>query len=201
MPGLAPQPLILASKSEARRKMLAAAGIPHEARPSNVDERAVEAKVNPQSARAAAALLAREKALSVSRDTPGRLVLGADQTLSLGSERLSKPPGRDEAAAQLRMLSGKTHELTSACALALDGRIVFGAEDTARLTARKFGDAFIARYLDAAGDAVTRSVGGYQLEGLGIHLFERIDGDHFTILGLPMLPLLAYLRGAGYVAE
>jgi septum formation protein len=115
----------------------------------------------------------------------------------LGSHLFSKPAGRAQAAEQLRLLAGHTHELHSAVAVARDGKIVFSDVSIARMTMRRLGENEIEAYLDQAGQAVTTSVGAYQLEGLGVHLFERIEGDHFTILGLPLLPLLAFLRGEG----
>jgi septum formation protein len=198
---LADKPLVLASNSEARKRMLEAASIPLVVRPANIDERAVEASEKPSSARVAAAVLAREKARTVSLAAPGELVLGADQTLALGERRLSKPQSRDEAREQLRALSGTAHELTSACAIALDGKVLTALTDTARLSMRALHEDFIERYLDAAGAQVHASVGGYQIEGLGVHLFDRIEGDYLTILGLPLLPLLAYLRRSRLVAE
>ena len=138
--------------------------------------------------------LARAKADAVAASLPGRLVLGADQTLARGAKRFGKPADRAEAADQLRALRGRTHELHSALALVRDKEIVFTCVDTARLTMRDFSDRFLNDYLDMAGDAAMNSVGGYQLEGIGIHLFERVEGDYFTILGLPLLPLLSFLR-------
>jgi septum formation protein len=132
---------------------------------------------------------------------PGRLVLGADQTLALGVRRFSKPKDRASAAEQLRALRGETHALHSAIAVAHGGTIAFEHVAVARLTMRDFSDAFLERYLDAAGAAVTTSVGGYQLEGIGVQLFERVEGDHSTILGLPLLPLLSFLRNAKYLAD
>ena len=126
---------------------------------------------------------------------PGQYVVGADQTLALGALLFSKPAGRAEAAEQLRSLAGRSHELHSAVAVARDGKILFETVTMARMTMRPLGGYEIQTYLDEAGEAVTTSVGAYQLEGLGVHLFERIEGDHFTILGLPLLPLLAFLRG------
>jgi septum formation protein len=143
-----------------------------------------------------AALLAREKALFVSSRMPGRFVAGADQTLALRTQLFSKPAGRAQAAEQLRALSGHRHELHSAVAVARDGKILFEAMAVAGMTMRQLGEADIEAYLNEAGDAVTSSVGAYQIEGLGVHLFERIEGDHFTILGLPLLPLLDFLRNA-----
>ncbi len=197
---LASQPLVLASKSDVRGKILAAAGLRFEIRPAQVDERAVESKAGILDAAAAARLLARAKADAVAASLPGRLVLGADQTLARGDQRFSKPAGRAEAAEQLRALRGQTHELHSALALVRDGAVLFDRVDTARLTMRDFSDAFLDDYLDMAGNAATASVGGYQLEGIGIHLFERVEGDYFTILGLPLLPLLAFLRDKEFVA-
>jgi nucleoside triphosphate pyrophosphatase len=197
---LAPQPLVLASKSDVRGKMLAAAGLRFEIRPAQIDERTLEAQAGPLDAAAAARLLARKKAESVAAAQPGRLVLGADQTLARGNTRFSKPAGRAEAAEQLRELRGRTHELHSGLALVRDGKTLFDCVDTARLTMREFSDDFLEDYVDMAGSAALTSVGGYQLEGVGVHLFERVDGDYFTILGLPLLPLLAFLRKEGFIA-
>ena len=193
------QPLVLASQSQVRGKMLAAAGLRFEIRPANIDERDVEAKAGNSDAAAAARLLARAKAQAVSAQRPGQLVLGADQTLARGATRFSKPSDRDKATEQLRALRGRTHELHSAVALVRDSTVLFDCVDTARLTMRDISDRFLSDYLEMAGDAALHSVGAYQLEGIGIHLFERIEGDYFTILGLPLLPLLAYLRQHQYV--
>ena len=122
------------------------------------------------------------------------------QTLALGQRLFSKPTGRDQAAEQLRALVGDTHELHSAVAVARDGEILFEEVAAARMTMRRLGEVEIGAYLDQAGEVVTSSVGAYQLEGLGVHLFERIDGDHFTILGLPLLKLLAFLRSEKLLA-
>jgi septum formation protein len=196
---LNPQPLVLASKSDVRGKMLAAAGLRFEIRPAQIDERAAEAKAGATDAAAVARLLARAKADAVARSIPGRLVLGADQTLARGSTRFSKPANRAAAAEQLRSLRGRTHELHSALALVRDGTVLFDCVDSARLTMRNISDRFLEAYLDMAGDAALASVGGYQLEGIGIHLFERVEGDYFTVLGLPLLPLLAFLRKEGFI--
>ena len=187
-------PLILASQSRARQALLTNAGISFEAVTAEIDERAVQQASGLSAPGAIASLLAREKALSVSARQPGKFVIGADQTLALGERLLSKPAGRAQAAEQLRTLAGRSHELHSAVAVARDGKILFEAVAIAGMTMRRLGEAEIDVYLDEAGDAVTSSVGAYQLEGLGVHLFERIEGDHFTILGLPLLPLLAFLR-------
>jgi septum formation protein len=191
---LSPQPLVLASKSEVRGKMLAAAGLRIEIRPVPIDERAAEAKAGTTDAAAIARYLARAKADAVTPDVPGYLVLGADQTLARGSARFSKPGDRAEALEQLRSLRGRTHELHSALALVRDGKLIFDCVDSARLTMRNVSDRFLEDYLDMAGDMAFASVGGYQLEGIGIHLFERVEGDYFTILGLPLLLLLSFLR-------
>ena len=187
-------PLILASQSRARQALLSNAGITFEAVPADIDERAVQQASGLSAPGDIAALLAREKARSVSVQLPGKFVAGADQTLALGRRLFSKPAGRAQAAEQLRMLAGQTHELHSAVAVACDGRILFEASAIARMTMRRLDEAEIDAYLTEAGAAVTSSVGAYQLEALGVHLFERIEGDHFTILGLPLLPLLAFLR-------
>jgi septum formation protein len=187
-------PLILASQSRARQALLTNAGIDFEAVPADIDERAVQQASRLTAPSDVAALLAREKSLFVSARRPDRFVVGADQTLALGSRLFSKPAGRSQAAEQLRALAGHPHELHSAVAVARDGEILFTDVSSARMTMRKLSEAEIDIYLDQAGEAVTSSVGAYQLEGLGVHLFERIEGDHFTILGLPLLPLLAFLR-------
>ncbi|MCA1478534.1 MULTISPECIES: Maf family nucleotide pyrophosphatase [Bradyrhizobium] len=193
-------PLILASQSSARKMLLANAGLEFEAVTADIDERGIQAASKLSNPREIALLLAREKAKAVSACYPGHYVIGADQTLALGSRLFNKPAGRTQALAQLRDLAGQTHELNSAVAVAQDGRILFEDVSVARMTMRGMSEADLSAYLDAAGDAVTRSVGAYQLEGLGIHLFERIEGDHFTILGLPLLPLLAYLRSEQLIA-
>jgi septum formation protein len=187
-------PLILASQSRTRQALLANAGLSFEAVPADLDEREVQQASGISAASDIAALLARQKALSVSSHRPGRFVVGADQTLARGARLFVKPAGRAQAAEQLRALAGGSHELHSAIAVVRDGKILFEAVTIARMTMRRLGEPEIDAYLDAAGDAVTTSVGAYQLEGLGVHLFERIEGDHFTILGLPLLPLLAFLR-------
>ncbi len=189
------EPLILASQSAARRMLLAGAGIPFDAAPADIDERGIQQRSNLTAPGDIAALLAEQKAAFVSLRHPGRYVVGADQTLSVGDRLFNKPAGRDQAAQQLRDLSGKTHELHSAIAVACDGATIFSHVSVAHMTMRQLDDAAIDAYLDAAGDKVTTSVGAYQLEGLGVHLFELIEGDHFTILGLPLLPLLKFLRG------
>jgi septum formation protein len=197
---LAEEPLVLASKSEIRREMLYAAGIPVEVVPADIDERSIERQTESDDAGAVAGLLAREKACAVAAMRPGRLVVGADQTLALGSQRFSKPADRMAACKQLQALRGHTHELHSAVALAQSGAPIWEHREAARLTMRGFSDGFLEAYLDRMGAAVTASVGGYQLEQVGIQLFDRIDGDHFVILGLPLFALLQVLRDRGLLA-
>ncbi|SNS48483.1 septum formation protein [Tardiphaga sp. OK246] len=194
------QPLILASQSLARRELLANAGITFDAMPADIDERGIQQKSGLTAPGEIAALLAERKAAFISLRHPGRYVLGADQILALGDRMFSKPAGREQAAEQLAILAGRTHELHSALAVACDGATLFSNVSVAHMTMRKLDDAAINAYLDAAGDKVTTSVGAYQLEGLGVHLFELIEGDHFTILGLPLLPLLSFLRGEEMIA-
>ncbi len=196
--------IILASTSRARREMLAAAGVAFTVEAADVDEPAIRktllaaksAATPPQIADA----LARAKAEDVSQRHKGSLVIGGDQVLALGTELLTK--AKDEAAARatLKKLRGMTHELHSAVALAVDGRVLWTHTGTARLKMRDFSDAFLEEYLTRAGDRIGQSVGAYELEGLGVQLFDKIEGDYFTILGLPLLPLLAELRAQGMIA-
>lgn len=198
---LAGEPLILASQSNARRALLTAAGIPVEVHPADLDERRVEAAGAAQSAGAAAALLAREKAITVEGRYRGRLTLGADQTLALGAERLTKPADRDGARAQLRALCGRTHELHSAVAFVQHGKVLFEHVGVARLAMRNFSEQFLERYLTTIGNAATASVGAYQIEGPGVQLFDRVEGDYFTVLGLPLMEVLEFLRRVGGLAR
>ena len=190
---LASQPLVLASQSKVRRVLLEAAGIPVEARPAHLDERAIEQGVTGGPGDVALTL-AREKARTAAAMSDRSFVVGCDQTLALGERRFSKPPDRAAARAQLLTLRGKTHELHSAVCLCRNGGVTFGHVAVARLTMRDFSESFLDAYLDEAGASVTASVGAYQLERTGIHLFEKIEGDHFTILGLPLPALLEELR-------
>jgi septum formation protein len=187
--------LALASASPTRRRLLEAAGLPFETVAAYVDERAVEAASDFASPETLAAALARAKALSAK--APGALVLGADQVLSLDGRVFHKSPTREAALATLSRLAGHTHRLTSAFALARDGEIVAAETDSADMTMRALDANALTRYLDAAGPAAFGSVGVYHFEGLGAHLFERVVGDHTTILGLPMTKLLAALRRLG----
>ena len=192
--------LILASQSGARKMLLANAGLAFEVVPADIDERTIQEKSKIEAPDEIARLLAREKALWVSQRRAGHHVIGADQTLALGDRLFNKPGNRAAVAEQIRALSGQTHALHSAIAVALDGKVMFEAVAVARMTMRSLSETDIAAYQDAAGEAVTQSVGAYQLEGLGIHLFERLEGDHSTILGLPLLPLLGFLRSQHLLA-
>jgi septum formation protein len=198
---LGARPLVLASKSAARRALLEAAGIPIEIAPADIDERGIEVRAGVNGPAEAALLLAAEKARAAGRKHLDRIVVGADQTLAMGTQRFSKASDRAGARAQLSALRGRMHTLYSAIAVARNGEIAFEHVDQADLTMRNFSDEFLDRYLDVMGDKATASVGGYQLEGTGIQLFDRIEGDHFTILGLPLLALLDWLRHAGLLAK
>lgn len=188
--------LILASQSATRKALLHQAGLRFSTVPAAIDERGLEASVllAGGNGRDVALLLAEKKAAAVAEDHPGAIVIGADQTLSLGTELLHKPRDRAEAAAQLDYLRGKTHRLNAAVALVRDGVLLWSGVETAELTLRAFSAAEREDVLDREGDAALASVGGYRLEGPSIRLFEAVTGDYFTILGLPLLPLLAALR-------
>ncbi|MGL4260843.1 MAG: Maf family protein [Afipia sp.] len=194
------QPLILASQSAVRKSLLVNAGIAVETVPADIDERGIQDRSGLKNPGEIAALLAGEKAKFISSKHPGRYVVGADQTLALGERLFSKPANRAAASAQIATLSGQAHELHSAVSVTKDGAPLFSHVSVARMTMRALTDAEIAAYIEEAGDAVTSSVGAYQLERTGVHLFERIEGDHFTILGLPLLPLLAFLRSRNLLA-
>ena len=191
-------PLVLASTSATRRLLLENAGVTVETQSPGVNERALETA--DREPRDIARRLAAEKALAVSRLRPERLVLGADQTLACEGRLFHKPADRAAAHGQLMALSGRTHILHSAFALAQNGIVVHEAVENARMTMRPMSPSNIEAYLDYAGDGALQSVGAYQVEGTGIHLFERIEGDHSTILGLPLIPLLAALRTGGLLA-
>lgn len=198
-----PVRIVLASGSSARKAMLQSAGLRFDVVPADIDEDAIRSTMVSESSCVEAAdiagVLAAEKAVVVSRDNPGALVIGSDQVLALGQHLISKAATLSEARATLDRLRGRTHELVSAVALARAGEIVWQTVDSAQLTMRRFSDEFLGRYLEKAGDSVLKSVGCYHLEGLGVQLFEKIDGDYFTILGMPLLPLLAELRTQGLV--
>jgi septum formation protein len=198
---IAPARLVLASRSESRHAILQAAGIPHEVAHADIDERLIEQRAGTCDVALVAELLAREKALVVSARRPGVLVLGADQTLALGERRFSKPTDRVSAREQLLLLRNRTHELHSAIAIARDDTVLFEHREVARLTMRRFSETFLEAYLDAVGSAAAGSIGGYQLERIGIQLFERVAGDHFVILGLPLLALLQFFRRNGALME
>lgn len=189
--------LVLASRSMARRMLLVAAGIPIEVMSSEIDEREIESAAGVDRPGAVATLLAGEKARAISSLRPGRLVVGGDQTLALEDRRFSKPIDRASARHQLLALAGRSHELYSAVCVVCDGVILFEHVGVARLKMRAFSAEFLEAYLDLVGPAAMSSAGGYQLEGAGVQLFEQIQGDHFTILGLPLMPLLSFLRSRG----
>ncbi|MFS8036273.1 Maf family protein [Xanthobacter sp. AM11] len=192
------QPLVLASKSATRLTLLVHAGVPVETVAAEVDERSLQAQAGEDVDPAhIALLLARAKALAGSRAAPGRLVLGADQTLALGPKIYHKPETVEAARLQLMELAGHTHALHSAVAVAMDGTVMFDTVVSAFLTMRPLSEDALATYLAAAGQRVLTSVGAYQLESVGVHLFTRVDGDHFTILGLPLLQLLPFFRAQG----
>lgn len=198
--GIAREPIILASTSRTRRDLLLGAGIEAEAVAPQVDERAIEREADGLPPADLALRLAEAKARAGATLRPGRLVIGADQVLEEGGRVFHKPADAEAACAQIAALQGRTHRLLSAVAVARDGAVESFVEE-ARLTMRSLPGEAIARYVSLAGErAVTGSVGGYQLEGLGVHLFARIEGDHSTILGLPLLPLLARLRALGALA-
>ena len=195
--------LILASGSLTRAGLLREAGVAVEIQPPNVDEQELKLSLKAEMAgtNAAALTLAEAKARNVSRRFPGRLVLAADQMLDCGGIWFDKPRHRAEARAQLLALRGREHLLVSAALLMRDGQRLWHKVDEARLTVRDFTDAFLDEYLDQAGDEVLASVGAYRLEGRGAQLFSAISGDFFTILGLPLLPVLGILREHGLVAR
>lgn len=188
-----PAPLVLASKSAGRRAALSQAGIPFESIPAEIDERGIEAGL--KGADAIASTLAGAKARVIA--APGRLVLGADQVASCESRIFGKPADRKEAAELLRFLSGKRHRLHSAIALMRDGVMLFETVAPADLTMRHLSETFISAYLEEMGDLALASAGAYQIEGLGAQLFSKVEGDHWTIMGLPLIPLFDALRREG----
>ena len=195
--------LILASASEARADLLRNAGVDIEIAPARIDEDEVKAALRAEgaSARDQADLLAEMKALAISRSRPGALVLGADQILDLAGRAFDKPATRAEARDHLLALRGQRHELLSAAVIARDGAPIWRHVGRARLQMRPFTETFLDDYLDRVGDAVTKTVGGYMLEGIGAQLFARVDGDYFTVLGLPLIETLGFLRLHGHLIE
>jgi septum formation protein len=193
--------LVLASASSARIALLKNAGLDFTARAAAIDERAVEAPLAASriSASGIALALAEAKALDVAADEADALVIGADQLLAAGGERWNKPENLADARAQLIALSGRSHTLHTAIAVVHNKAVLWRHEDAAHLHMRTLTPEFIETYLARAGDMALKSVGAYQLEGLGIQLFDRIEGDFFTILGLPLLPLLKFLRSEGAI--
>lgn len=196
-----PETFILASTSPFRRDMLESAGLQFATAKPEIDERAVEAGIEGSglAPEDIATILAEAKAIEVSERHPGRLVIGCDQTLSLDGEVLHKPEDMEAARRRLLALSGKTHELHSAVVAARDGAALWRHVSTARMTVRKLDPAFVGRHLAKVGARALSSVGAYQVEGEGVQLFDRIEGSHFTIVGLPLLPLLAFLRQEGAI--
>lgn len=188
--------IVLASKSASRRAMLEAAGIEFRCVPADIDERAAESRAAGAAPGQVARLLAEAKALAVDAE---ELILGSDSLVSVAGRRFDKPASRDDAAAHLRFFSGRTMELHSAAALARGGAIVWSHADVARLHVRDLSAGFIESYLDAEWPAVAGCVGVFRIEARGIQLFDRIDGDHFTVLGMPLLPVLGALRDLGEV--
>lgn len=187
--------LVLASQSASRRAMLAAAGVPFEAMAASVDEDAAKADLRGRGPRDLADALAELKALKVSAREPQALVLGSDSLVALDDgSLLDKPATREEAADHLARMSGRVHELWSAAVVAENGRPVWRRVERARMFVRPLSYSFIEAYLDAEWPAISGCVGCYRLEGPGVQLFERIDGSHFTVLGLPLIPVLDYLR-------
>ncbi|MFM1982035.1 MAG: hypothetical protein RJB22_754 [Pseudomonadota bacterium] len=195
--------LILASQSAGRRALLAAAGIAHQAMPALCDEEVEKARLRAAGADAQSLAqgLADAKAMSVSVNAPDAFVLGCDQTLALDSgEMFDKAPSLTALADQLARLSGRTHSLYAALSIAHQGKVIWRHHEAAHMTMRALSPDFIAAYLAAEGEALLSGVGGYRIEGRGIQLFDRIEGSHFTIIGLPLLPLLAFLRAKGVIA-
>ncbi len=196
-------PVVLASGSTTRRALLENAGVPLVADPADVDEGAIKlsCRVKGLSVEDTAETLAMEKALEVSVRHPGRIVLGADQMLECDGEWFDKPSDRPAATQQIERLSGRSHRLVSAVVAIRDGGPIWRFVESAELTMRDLSPRFIDSYLDEVGDNALSSVGGYQIEGPGIQLFSTIKGDHFTILGLPLLPLLDFLRSEAVIAN
>jgi septum formation protein len=186
--------LILASQSKGRKAMLSGANLKFECVPADLDEASIMRAMGDDTPEAIALHLAQAKALSVSQAHPGALVIGSDQVLDFDGQVLGKAKDEDEAIDRLRAMSGKSHRLISAVCVAQEGKILWHASDQANLSMHALSDEFLTAYRASAGEALTTSAGGYWLEDVGAHLFKRVDGDYFTVLGMPLLPLLAYLR-------
>lgn len=198
-----PQRLILASKSAARKMLLANAGLEFEALAADIDERAIEDALEESRAipTEVARVLAVEKAKALSAQCPDALIIGCDQTMSLGDRVYHKPKDMDEAFTHLKSLSAAVHQLNSAVALVRNGVVIWEEISSAHMYVRHLSDDFISYHLSRVGEKALTSVGAYQLEGEGIQLFEKIEGDYFTILGLPLIPLLSKLRALGVVND
>jgi septum formation protein len=193
--------IVLASASAIRRKLLESAGIALRIVPARLDEAAFRKDLGDVEPTVVALELAKAKAVLVSRWERGQLVIGADQVLAMGRETFSKAGDADAARAVLMRLRGRRHSLHSGVAVARDGLVLWTSLDSASLTMRGFSEEWLERYLKEIGPEATASVGAYQLEGPGIQLFDRVEGDYFTILGLPLLPLLAFLRSEGAIGS
>jgi septum formation protein len=202
-PSSGPEPVavVLASASSSRKALLTSAGVGFETRPAHIDEDEIKRSLQGEGMNAGngATMLAEMKAQRISAVAPGALVIGADQILVCSGKWFDKPTDMDEARDHLRVLRGRSHELATSAVIVRDGRRIWHHAEKPKLTMRPFTDSFIDDYLARAGDGILSSVGAYHLEGLGAQLFSRIDGDYFSILGMPLLPLLAILREHGVV--
>jgi len=194
-------PLVLASGSASRKSLLIAAGVSFVADPADLDEDRLMAELKPAGAEIMARTLAEQKALAVSRRHPGQIVLGGDSVIAFGGEYLSKCASLAQARALLLRLAGQTHLLVSAAALARDGALLWAHASPCRMTMRDLSAQFLEDYLAAEGEGLLSSVGCYRFEGRGAQLFDRVEGDYFSVLGLPLLPVLAQLRKEGVLAS
>ena len=194
-------PLVLASGSASRKSLLTAAGVPFVTDPADLDEDRLMAELKPAGAEIMARTLAEQKALAVSRRHPGQIVLGGDSVIAFGGDYLSKCASLAQARALLLRLAGQTHLLVSAAALARDGALLWAHASPCRMTMRDLSAQFLEDYLAAEGEGLLSSVGCYRFEGRGAQLFDRVEGDYFSVLGLPLLPVLAQLRKEGVLAS
>ncbi len=192
--------IILASQSASRRAMLDAAGIGFQAMPAHIDERAIEAQLADHATADVALALAKAKASALSGSHPGQLILGSDSLVVVEGRRFDKPANRGQAAEHLRFFAGKTMQLHSAAALVRDDAVLWDHAAMASLVVRDLSEGFIADYLDAEWPAVSQCVGVFRIEAMGVQLFERIEGDQFTVLGMPLIPVLSALRDFGELA-